>query len=47
MTRLRALPLWKMHLAEGTHMWPGVVSLLGLPTVLDALAVAGLRRMGR
>jgi ABC-type multidrug transport system permease subunit len=29
------------------HTWPGVVALLSLATVLGALALAGLRRMGR
>ncbi len=29
------------------HTWPGVVALIGLATVLGALALAGLRRMGR
>jgi ABC-type multidrug transport system permease subunit len=29
------------------HTWPGVVALLGLGSVLGALAVGGLRRMGR
>jgi ABC-2 type transport system permease protein len=29
------------------HTWPGVVALLGMASVLGALAVGGLRRMGR
>jgi ABC-type multidrug transport system permease subunit len=29
------------------HTWPGVVALLGMATVLGALALSGLRRMGR
>jgi len=29
------------------HTWPGVVALVGMATVLGALAVTGLRRMGR
>jgi hypothetical protein len=29
------------------HTWPGVVALLGLSAVLAALAMGGLRRMGR
>jgi ABC-type multidrug transport system permease subunit len=29
------------------HTWPGVVALLGMATVLGALALGGLRRMGR
>jgi ABC-2 type transport system permease protein len=29
------------------HTWPGVVALAGMATVLAALAVNGLRRMGR
>jgi ABC-type multidrug transport system permease subunit len=29
------------------HTWPGVVALAGMATVLGALAVAGLGRMGR
>jgi ABC-type multidrug transport system permease subunit len=28
------------------HTWPGVVALAGMATVLGALAIAGLRRMG-
>jgi ABC-type polysaccharide/polyol phosphate export permease len=29
------------------HTWPGVVALAGMATVLAALAVRGLGRMGR
>ena len=29
------------------HTWPGVVALLGMAAVLGALALSGLRRMGR
>jgi ABC-type polysaccharide/polyol phosphate export permease len=29
------------------HTWPGVVALAGMAAVLGALAITGLRRMGR